>query len=117
MGILIVLSVVLSASALLLAIFALNKIYDHDAFHHFVTQPTVIKYPDKDLEKRVNKLEERLNEKKIDEDNMATCKAIGKLYNIIDSLERTRDPETYDGYVEALVMAIESLSKETKNDK
>lgn len=67
MGILTIISVTLSPLALLLAIWALYKIYDHDAFHDFIAQPTIIKYPDweritkengiYDLKKRVNKLE------------------------------------------------------------
>ena len=81
MEILTIISVtILSSIALLLAIWALYKIYDHEEFHNFITQPSVIKYPDwarvmketslKDLENRVKKLEEKhqyidLNEKTV----------------------------------------------------
>lgn len=131
MEIVIILSVILSASALLLAIFALYKIYDHDAFHHFITQPTVIKYPDweritkengiYDLKQRVNKLEADVSVLKFESavDNM-------DMYDVTDILKdmyKNNCCEPTEREMAALKLTIDELEllfdlkEEKKNGK
>lgn len=110
---------IIAAIAICLSLWALYKIYDHDALHNFITQPTVIKYPDweritkengiYDLKQRVKKLEADVSTLKYESavDNM-------DMYDTIDVFKdmlKNKCCAPTEREMAALKLGIDELSK------
>ena len=123
---------VMAAIAICLSLWALYKIYDHDALHHFITQPTVIKYPDLgmiekqigvyDLKQRVKELEADVSTLKYESavDNMDMFDTIDVLKDMLKNkccAPTEREMAALKLTIDELELFFDAEEKDKEKDK